>query len=241
MTGQYDRQDQADKLTEANQARHAADPFATIPAADEADEAPAVCGANATGGPCQRAPHPAEYPHIAQAKYAAQADADMPDPDPAPVDLFRADWPYPVLSAAEFAAMYHEAAETIKARGYNANEVQGFDGTPGLSITGALRLAALDYVTAADPEGTSDQHIRTTADITEELETRLSAVLFVLGQVHTRTGIRDLSDIHVGWSLAHFDLGPNPSLAAAVSLLDQAARMFAGLEPVTEAPAPARM
>lgn len=230
----------------------AADPAAELSAAVDgdpwrpeadpaADQAPAVCGADTIGGPCQRAPHPAAYPHIGQAKYAAQADADMPNAAPAAVDLYRADWPYPVLAAAEFAAIYTAAAGHIKARGYNAEEVRGFDGEPGISITGALRLSALDYVTAADPTGSADQHIRTAHDLTEELETRLSAVLYVVGQVHTRTGIRDLSDVHVGWSLGHYELGPTPGLAAAVSLLEQAARMFAGLEHVTEAPAPDRM
>lgn len=203
-------------------------------------EAPDVCGADTATGQCQRRPHAPEYPHVS-GKYAAAADADLPNPDPGAVDLFRADWPYPVLSAADFTGLYRQAAELIKARGYYPHEASGYADEPGISITGALKMAAHAYVKALGPNDTTDQHYRAIADITEELETRLSAVLYVLGQVHTRTGISDLSDIHVGWSLAHFDIGPNPSLAAAVSLLEQAARMFAALENVTEAPDPGRM
>lgn len=204
------------------------------------DKAPDVCGADTATGQCQRAPHAPEYPHVS-GKYAAQADADLPNPNPPAVDLFRADWPYPQLSATDFQALYATAAETIKTRGYYPHEASGYADEPGISITGALKAAATAYVKALGPDDTADQQYWAAADITEELETRLSAVLYVFGQVHNRTGISDLSDILVSWSLAHFDIGPNPGLAAAVSLLEQAARMFAALEDVTEAPEPGRM
>ncbi len=64
---------------------------------------------------------------------------------PAPV-MWAAEWPYPEFTAAEFAAHYLLAAEIIAARGYNAEEMRGYDGEPGVSICGALKLAALERV-----------------------------------------------------------------------------------------------
>jgi hypothetical protein len=169
------------------------------------------------------------------------------------VQLFTSEWPYPELSAADFSAIYSAAAGHIKARGYYAYEVQGYADEPGISITGALKLAALEHVTAADPAATHEQHTRTAHDLTEELETRLSAVLYVFGQAHMRTGISDLSDVHVGWSLGHFESAASgahtkwavPTAAYALALLEQAARIFGAIAddtaPVTEADAPARM
>jgi hypothetical protein len=174
-----------------------------------------------------------------------EAPAPAPAPAPAAVDLFKADWPYPVISAADFAALYSTAAEIIKARGYYEHEAQGYADEPGLSITGALKAAALEHAQAADPQDRPGQHYRTAQDLTEELETRLSAVLYVLGQLHSRTGISDLSDLVTGWTLGHFHLGPHPSAAHALALLEQAAAIYRGLAdqaaPVTEAPAPASM
>lgn len=190
--------------------------------------------------------------HTQDGAEAAAAGWLRTDQAPA-VDLFSAEWPYPQLSAADFAAVYTAAAGHIRARGYYAHEVHGYADEDGISITGALKLAALEYATAADPADTHDQHMRTAHDLTEELETRLSAVLYVFGQAHTRTGINDLSDVHVAWSLGHFTSAAStahgrygiPTAAHALALLEQAARMFGAIAddtaPVTEAPAPTRM
>jgi hypothetical protein len=237
-TGAADMQAERDRLEAATAARLARDPFATV----TPDEAPAEADLASCGHPrnadgeCDCASWPERAP---------VADA-APAPAPAPAaDLFKADWPYPVITAADFAALYSTAAEIIKARGYYEYEAQGYADEPGLSITGALKAAALEHAQAADPQDRPEQHYRTAQDLTEELETRLSAVLYVLGQLHSRTGIRDLPDQLTGWTLGHFALGPNPSAAHALALLEQAAAMFRGLAdqaaPVTEAPAPTSM
>ena len=227
-TGDHDRDASREALERANADRIARDPFSTVPAPDDQAAAPA--------------PEPEPVP-------AAPAS----EPAPAAVDLYAAEWPYPQLSAADFGAIYTAAAGHITARGYYAHEVQGYADEPGISITGALRLAAFDHVTAADPAATHVQRTRDAHDMTEELETRLSAVLYVLGQAHMRTGVNDLSDVHVGWALGHFESAASgrhtgwniPTAAHALALLGQAARIFGQLAddsaPVTEAPAPARM
>jgi hypothetical protein len=144
---------------------------------------------------------------------------------PAPV-MWNAEWPYPEFTAAEFAAHYQLAAEIIAARGYNAEEMRGYDGSPGVSICTALKLAARERAQAADPQGTADQQEITAANVTEELETRLSAVIYTLGLLHSRTGIQDFSDQLAAWELGHYTTGPNPARSDALGLLATAAGIF---------------
>lgn len=272
MTGHYDRGEAAFWLTEASQARIAADPFSTIPA--EADPAPCLRRNAHTPHDTARGRCPGtapEFPAEAIEQVAsAPAAVDFINPGPlaeipaaAAVDLWRAEWPYPVLSPAEFAALYGRAAQVITARGYYPYELQGYADEPGISIVGALSVAALERARAeaeAEAENlrqlkgtlTSDPGAqlsdnagkaldtaaqRSAADLTEELETRLSAVIYVYGLLHSRTGIRDLSDQLAAWELGHYGVDSMPGQAEAVALLEGAARMFAALEPVTEAPA----
>ncbi len=144
---------------------------------------------------------------------------------PAPV-MWAAEWPYPEFTAAEFAAHYLLAAEIIAARGYNAEEMRGYDGEPGVSICGALKLVALERAQAADPQSTAAQHEITAANVTEELETRLSAVIYTLGLLHSRTGISDFSDQLAAWELGHYTTGPNPVRSDALGLLATAAGIY---------------
>lgn len=144
---------------------------------------------------------------------------------PAPV-MWAADWPYPEFTAAEFAAHYQLAAEIITARGYNAEEMRGYDGTPGVSVCTALKLAALERAQAAAPQDEARQIEITAANVAEELETRLSAVIYTLGLLHSRTGIRDFSDQLAAWELGHYTTGPNPVRSDALGLLAMAASIY---------------
>lgn len=173
---------------------------------------------------------------------SGQAEAPAADPGPAPaVNLWQADWPYPELGPAQYAALYSAAADVIRARGYYAHELQGYAG-PGISVCGALKVAALEAEQAAAPLDPLEARYGDAVCVAEELETRLAAVLYVLGQLHTRTGIRDLADQLAGWELAHFHLGPGPDQGEALALLGHAAAMFGHLaettSPVTAAPDP---
>jgi hypothetical protein len=161
---------------------------------------------------------------------------------PAPV-MWAAEWPYPEFTAAEFAAHYLLAGEIIAARGYNPEEMRGYDGEPGVSICSALKLAARERAQAADPEGrdgnrelpAADQWEITAANVAEELETRLSAVIYTLGLLHSRTGIRDFSDQLAAWELGHYTTGPNPARSDALGLLATAAGIFTHISD-TQAP-----
>lgn len=160
---------------------------------------------------------------------------------PAPV-MWGAEWPYPEFTAAEFAAHYQLAGEIIAARGYNAEEMRGYEGEPGVSICGALKLAARERAQAADPEGNLGAWEITAAGVAEELETRLSAVIYTLGLLHSRTGIRDFSDQLAAWELGHYTTGPNPTRSDALGLLATAAGIFTHISDtqaeVTAPPAP---
>lgn len=153
---------------------------------------------------------------------------------PAPV-MWAAEWPYPEFTAAEFAAHYQLAAEIIAARGYNAEEMRGYDGEPGVSICGALKLAALERAQAANPQDEAAATEITAANVTEELETRLSAVIYTLGLLHSRTGISDFSDQLAAWELGHYTTGPNPARSDALGLLATAAGIFTHISD-TQAP-----
>jgi hypothetical protein len=91
---------------------------------------------------------------------------------------------------AGLAALYRDAARRIRTCGYDGATVTGdYEGSHGISITTALRHAAMQR----------DQNTADAADLTEELETRLAAVLYLTGQLTYRTGIRDLSDQVAAW------------------------------------------
>ncbi len=158
---------------------------------------------------------------------------------PAPV-MWAAEWPYPEFTAAEFAAHYLLAAEVIEARGYYPYEMQGYDGTPGISIVSALKVAAQERAQAADPQGAPEAREITAANVAEELETRLSAVIYTLGLLHSRTGIRDFSDQLAAWELGHYTTGPNPARSDALGLLAAAAGIYTHISDIqAEVTAPA--
>lgn len=144
---------------------------------------------------------------------------------PVPV-MWAAEWPYPEFTAAEFAAHYLLAGEVIAARGYYPYEIQGAADEPGISICGALKVAALERAQAADPQLEAQQWEITAANVAEELETRLSAVIYTLGLLHSRTGINDFSDQLAAWELGHYTTGPDPTRAEALALLATAAGIY---------------
>jgi len=91
---------------------------------------------------------------------------------------------------AGLAALYRDAAQRIRACGYDAATVTGdYVGSRGICITTALRHAAMQR----------DQNTADAPDLSEELETRLAAVLYLTGQLTYRTGIRDLPDQVAAW------------------------------------------
>lgn len=300
MTGQYDRQGQADKLTEDNEARIAADPFSGIPGTDEAvfcvtdpatgtmrhhmpadqatgegldaertycpehdDPAPGTDAFPAPGTDAflardvKRGWHMAGVGTIERIDRIGNDQLAFRGPEgerafkrfalvevtrPAPV-MWNAEWPYPEFTAAEFAAHYLLAGEIIAARGYHAEEMRGYDGTPGVSIVTALKLAARERAQAAEPQADMRQWEITAANVAEELETRLSAVIYTLGLLHSRTGIRDFSDQLAAWELGHYTTGPDPARSDALGLLATAAGIFTHISDtqaeVTAPPVPA--
>jgi signal transduction histidine kinase len=161
---------------------------------------------------------------------------------PAPV-MWAAEWPYPEFTAAEFAAHYLLAGEIIAARGYHAEEMQGYADVAGISIVSALKLAAVERAQAANPQDEAATVEIAAANVAEELETRLSAVIYTLGLLHSRTGIRDFSDQLAAWELGHYTTGPNPVLSDALGLLATAAGIFTHISdtqaPVTAPAVPA--
>jgi hypothetical protein len=103
---------------------------------------------------------------------------------------------------AVLAALYRDAAQRIRTCGYDAAVGGGdfYKGHKGISIQVALRQAAETYGASTRPEGTFGAYGEAdVADLTEELETRLAAVLHLTGQRAYRTGIRDLSDEVAAW------------------------------------------
>ena len=126
------------------------------------------------------------------------------------------------LTPADFAALYRQAAEIIRARGYDRYDE--YEHASGVSIGTALALAAAAHVT--DP--------RDAADLTEELETRLAGVLYVTGQAYCRTGIRDLSDTVASWERASVRVYASTKYrsrteAEAAAVLEAAAAMLAAI------------
>lgn len=234
-TGQYDRQAEGAKLTEANAARIAADPFSTLPDDQAADPADTFLardvkrGWHMAGVGTIDAIRPVGNDQLAfngpEGERAFKRYSLVEVTRPAPV-MWSAEWPYPEFTAAEFTAHYLLAAEVIAARGYNAEEMRGYDGTPGVSICTALKLAARERAQAADPQAPTGQIEITAANVTEELETRLSAVIYTLGLLHSRTGISDFSDQLAAWELGHYTTGPNPARSDALALLATAAGIF---------------
>lgn len=160
---------------------------------------------------------------------------------PAPV-MWSAEWPYPEFTPAEFAAHYQRAAEIIEHSGYYPYEIQGSADEPGISIVTALKTAAFDRAQAAAPDATVAHLKIDAANVTEELETRLSAVIYTLGLLHSRTGISDFSDQLAAWELGHYTTGPVPTKAEALGLLAMAAGIYAHISDtqaeVTAPPAP---
>lgn len=174
---------------------------------------------------------------------------------PAPAEasrpaLFSAKWPYPEVTPAVLLELYRAAAALITHRGYNAYDEQHYAGERGISIGHALRIAAKLYLLRqADAQDIDSQEIRRTIDrdtedLAEDLETRLAAVLYVLGQQHNRTGIQDLAGRVAAWELGHDDISRHVDQAQACALLEHAAGIYAmigatdGADPVTTAPAP---
>src|SRR6266478_5238600 len=110
------------------------------------------------------------------------------------------------------------------------NDQLAFTGTQGerafkhYTLVEVTRPAPVMW--AADPQSTAAQHEITAANVTEELETRLSAVIYTLGLLHSRTGINDFSDQLAAWELGHYTTGPNPVRSDALGLLATAAGIY---------------
>jgi hypothetical protein len=259
-TGQYDREGQAAELTEDNEARIAADPFSGIPSTEVPALADTFLARDVKPGWHMAGVGTIERIDLKDGKRVFAGPEGERAFDrytlvevtrPAPV-MWAAEWPYPEFTAAEFAAHYLLAGEIIAARGYNAEEMRGYDGTPGVSICTALKLAARERAQAADPQGTegnrglpaAGQWEITAANVAEELETRLSAVIYTLGLLHSRTGIRDFSDQLAAWELGYCTTGPNPARSDALGLLAGAAGIFTHISDtqaeVTAPPVPER-
>ena len=103
---------------------------------------------------------------------------------------------------ASLAALYRDAAQRIRARGYDAAVGGGdfYQGHQGISIQVALRQAAAAHGAQTRGEGIFGPYTEAdVADLAEELETRLAAVLYLTGQRTYRTGIQDLSDQVAAW------------------------------------------
>lgn len=102
---------------------------------------------------------------------------------------------------ADLAALYRRAAEFIRVNGYDGATASGdYEGSTGVSITGALRYAARTWVAdgarRGDPIRSDPADI---PDLTEELETRLAGALYLAGQLTRRTRIDDLPDQVAEW------------------------------------------
>jgi hypothetical protein len=102
---------------------------------------------------------------------------------------------------AGLAARYRDAAQRIRTCGYDAATVTGdYEGSHGISITTALRRPADTYGAQTRGEDIFGPYTAAdAADLAEELETRLAAVLYLTGQLTYRTAIRDLSDRVAAW------------------------------------------
>jgi hypothetical protein len=102
---------------------------------------------------------------------------------------------------AGLAALYREAAQRIRTCGYDAATATGdYEGSHGININTALRQAAETHGAQTRGEGIFGPYTAAdAADLAEELETRLAAVLYLTGQLTYRTGIRDLSDQVAAW------------------------------------------
>jgi len=94
------------------------------------------------------------------------------------------------------AGMYLQAADKIAEYGYSP--YPDYEGETGISICGALLATAQAHMAAAGRFPWSD------GDLTEELETRLAAVLYLTGKVRTRTSIRDFTDIPANWERGYY-------------------------------------
>jgi hypothetical protein len=166
--------------------------------------------------------------------------------------LFSAKWPYPEVTPDGLALLYRAARAMISIHGYNAYDERHYAGEQGISIGHALEMAATGYIQAiavnqATPDITPEDQARMihrdAMDLREDLETRLAAVLYVLGQQHYRTGIQDLADRVASWELGHDDIHRHVDAPMALALLEQAAGMYDaiaatdGADPVTTAPA----
>ncbi len=97
---------------------------------------------------------------------------------------------------AGLAALYRDAAQRIRTCGYDAATAHGgYEGSHGISITTALRQAAETYGEQTCGEGIFGPYTGAdAADLAEELETRLAAMLYLTGQLAQRTSIYDLPD-----------------------------------------------
>jgi hypothetical protein len=133
---------------------------------------------------------------------------------------------------AVLAGMYLQAADKITEYGYTP--FPDYEGETGLSICGALQAAAQAHIAAAGESPDIASPEWSAGNLTEELETRLGAVLYLIGRVRTRTSIRDISDIASNWERGHYgtrggQLGTGAhgylSQAEAIALLKTAASL----------------
>jgi hypothetical protein len=93
---------------------------------------------------------------------------------------------------AALGALYRDAAQRIRTCGYDAAVGGGdfYQGHKGVSVQVALRQAAETYY---------QDNYYDAADLAEELENRLAAVLYLTGQLTQRTSIHDLPNQVAAW------------------------------------------
>lgn len=124
---------------------------------------------------------------------------------------------------AQIAEDFRNAIDCLEVRGYDGATASGdYEGSKGISLVGALRQAAAVRYGPDSP----DAH-----DLAEDLETRLSAVLYFMGRISQRSNITDLSNQASMWE--EMLIGDPPlsgsyryhTKAEAVELLELAARM----------------
>lgn len=181
----------------------------------------------------------------AEQQASEQAAAEAPRPA-----LFSAKWPWPEVTPADLAELYQAAAVMITIKGYDAYHRDNYEGARGIDILTALEMAAEGFLRGRADDlriGAEDIAVtleREARNLAEDLETKLAAVLYVLGQQHYRTGIQDLADRVAAWELGHDDIHRHVDAPMALALLEHAAGIYAmvgatdGADPVTTAPAP---
>lgn len=130
------------------------------------------------------------------------------------------------LTPAEVADLYQDAAVIISIYGYcGLNSTSGtYEYCDGISVRSALRQAACRWIERESLPGTQTLQADT-EDLTEELEVRLTGVLYATGTRTRRTHIIDIADQITAWET---ETGRHTK-DDAISVLETAATMFRSL------------